>query len=87
MRDIMKIVEDAHVGGPETMVQLEDGERTTLTLNALFAANDFSPEEIDEIMTSLTQTGKYVGGGGAAGEWSLTTLIAAEDGSGEIPYA
>ncbi len=86
MRDIMKIVEAAQMVGPETLVQLDNGERMTLTLGALFAANDFSPEEIDDIKVSLTQTGNYIGGGGAAGEWTLTTMVTAEDGSGDAPY-
>lgn len=57
---------------PDCDVVLHAGEQPVrTTLRDFLANNDFEPEEQVAIQTRVSAGGLYVGGGGAAAEWSL----------------
>lgn len=46
-----------------------------LDLNEFFLANEFEPEEVAEIRATLAMNETYLGGGGAAPEWSIEPVL------------
>jgi exopolysaccharide biosynthesis predicted pyruvyltransferase EpsI len=54
------------------VITVDDGE--AISLEEFISINEFSPEEKDEIISSLLEKGSYIGGGGAFGEFTVKVV-------------